>query len=567
MSQQNKIILDWLAEQSKTLIDGSDTNIWKFKPVDLVEFAETHLKVKLTERQRIDCLTFLGPNPELVFENGSPFNLFCLLAGKGSGKDWLAAVITCYLFYILLCMKDPKGYFGFSVSESIDMLIVSFTAEQARDVSFEKIKLFMRSWIWLKKNFSVIDGDKCISGKGKPEILLLRDRIKTFSDIRIMAEHSANESFEGYNVLFFLMSEASAFKAENKDNNGWKVYNTLRQSGNSRFQGRWKGMVASYPRWDESMDFTYQLYKKAEEDPIIFRDLVAPWEFKPQSMCNKSGVMVDFEGTKIPLEQQGEAEADREAFKKMVLCRVPKAGEQVIPDDVVLSGIHRETPLIVFNNVLSDDNLIRVMLEGMDPKEKGRFTEEYLITVDLGEKVSATAVAIQHVDPKIGYILDAVGAWTPFPEKKIMVDMDDVKNVLIYLAKSLPGAVVGFDQWQSILYMSELNRQGIKTIKYHVRQDRDYALFRKALSAGRAKILDDVELIRQLTAMRIVNGKVELDKKKSPRKDLLDATVGGFKILMGDDEMEKPALIPGGYYIENNISAFGGQIIPDMRNT
>ena len=564
MSQQNKLILDFLSEQSQTLVDGSESETWNAKPVSLAEFAETHLKESLTERQLHDCLAFFGPHSDQIFDGGSPFNIFCLLAGKGSGKDWLAALLTCYLFYVLLCMKNPQKYFGVSAIDAIDFLVVSFTAEQARDVSFYRIKEFMRQWIWLKKNYSIIDGDRYITGKGKPEILILRDSIRAHNGVRIKSEHSANESFEGYNVLFFIMSEASAFRAENKDNNGWKVYNTLRQSANSRFQGRWKGIVASYPRFDKSIDFTYQLYKKAEEDPIIFRDLVAPWEFKPKRLANKSGVMVPFENTQIPIEQQGEAEADKQAFKKMVLCQVPDSGEQVIPDDVVLTAVHKEPSLIRFENHLSLDNSVVVEMVGLD--EKGRFLNEYLITVDLGEKVSATGVAIQHVDPKVGYILDAVGAWTPITEKGIPVDMQDVKNGLIALAKTLPGSVVGFDQWQSILYAAELNRQGIKTLKYHVRQDRDYGLFRKAMSAGRAKIPDDIELIRQITALKIIDGKVVLDYKKSPRKDLLDAVVGGFKILMGDEDMETVPMIPGSTYIGNNLSSFGGFILPDVRN-
>jgi hypothetical protein len=559
----NKFLSDFLAEEVKSLLDNTNSHIWKWKPVPFHEFLTDHLKITLTDRQMQDVVTFLGVDSEMVFNGGTPYNLFCLLAGKGSGKDWLSSVVTCYLFYILLCLKDPKEYFGFPPSEAIDILIISFTAEQAKDVSFDKVKQFFKHWMWLRQNFSIIEGDRITSGKGKPEIIVLNDRIKTWNNIRIIAEHSANESFEGYNVLYFLMSEASAFRGANKTQNGWKVFNTLRASASSRFPGRWKGIVASFPRYDENSDFTFQLYTQAETDPTIFRDLVWPWQFKP--MRYYKGVFFDFEGIQVPIEYQSDAESDPPAFRKMVLCKVPKVGESVINDEAIIKSVHPYKPLINLVTTIrkNEDGLEKVVgnWEGLDIFKSAPY--EYLVTVDLGELTSATAVAISHVHTEkdhLVYVLDYVGAWTPDPKKGISVDMGDVKDRLFELAAAIPGVRVGFDQWQSILYASELNKRGIKTIKYHVHQDRDYETFRKAMGMGNVKILDDVELILQFNAIKKEGAKVYLDTKISPRKDLVDVTVGGYMILMGEQPEDKVG-IPGATYITGNLDRQGGTML------
>jgi len=560
--QPNKLILDFLGEEVRGLLDNTNSHIWKFKPVSFHEFLSDHLKITLTQRQLQDCVTFLGADSETVFNSGSPFNLFCLLAGKGSGKDWLSSVITCYLFYILLCMHDPKEYLGLAPNDSIDMLIISFTAEQARDVSFDKIKQFLKPWSWLRSHFTLVEGDRITSGKGKPQIIILNDRITTWNNIRIMSEHSANEGFEGYAPIFFLMSESSAFKGANKTQNGWRVFNTLRASASSRYPGRWKGMVASFPRFDEESDFTYQLYTMAENDPIIFRDLVYPWQFKPARFYK--GVTFDFEGIQVPIEYQSDVDSDPPAFKRMVLCKVPKVGESIMSDEAIIKAVHPYPSLVKLVTENKETNGVTKVVghwEGLDIFKSAPY--EYLITVDLGEITSATAVSVSHVHndhDHLVYMLDALAAWTPDPKKGISVDMDDVKERLLELALAIPGAAVAFDQWQSLLYSSELNKRGIKTIKYHIIQDRHYDLFKKAMGMGSAKILDDINLVLQMNALKKERGKVYLDTKVSLRKDLVDVTVGSFLILMGD-KFEEPVGIPGATYITNNLDKHGGTML------
>lgn len=550
----------------------SDTpSIWKEKPITYRQFTKQHLKIEMTERQTIDAEMILGKDPERTFETGAPYNVLCLLAGKGSGKDILGATILLYCLYLLLCLKDPYDYFKFPKSEAIDMLIISFTGAQAQDISFNKVQQFVKHWGWLWDNFTIVEGDR-ISTKhrDKPVITILTDRIETFNNIRIIAEHSKSDNFEGYNVIAWVMSEASAFKGKNKEDNGWKVFNTLRTSSSTRFRDRtpgWKGMVCSWPRGDESTDFTFQLYEQAAKETSIYRDTCYPWQFKPMSPDTK---WFDFEGIQVPIEHQDLATHDPATFKKMILAIPPKSGEQAMPPEILASATHHWPPkftIVTSVHYCKNGDLgISAIIDKFDPQKADM---EYTITVDLGLRHAGTAVALQHRDPMMGYVLDAIGAWTPIEPckeypKGVPVDSEDVDEKLSWLCKQIPGVRIGFDQWQSSLFMARLGSQGFRTFPYHV-YERDYLVFRRAMAIRLAHILDDPNLFIQLNAL-VDKGTVDrpdvvLDTRKSKRMDLVDVAVGGYKIIM---ENFRPALgVVGGTFVGNNLGDFGGEMIPD----
>jgi hypothetical protein len=183
--------------------------------------------------------------------------------------------------------------------------------------------------------------------------------------------------------------------------------------------------------------------------------------------------------------------------------------------------------------------------------------EDYLITTDLGESFAATAMVLSHYDYNVGYIQDAIWTWTPNPEKRIPVDFDNVRETLFMLAKVIPHVKFGFDQWQSKLFMADLQRRGAKTVEYHT-HDRDYGIFRRAMAMGIAKILNpavDPSFMNQLKAIKEREGVTYLDRKVSLRKDIVDATVGGFNVWL--DRLKVGTGNLDGTMIMSNLSEFG----------
>jgi hypothetical protein len=583
--------LQYLIQQSQGLLEGDQSRDWKTEPIPFRQFISEHFKITLTDRQMQDSIMLLGEDPKKTFDGGSPHSTFVLVASKGSGKDFLAAVIILYCFYLLLCMEDPRKFLKFNnvelpITESIDMLVISYTEEQAREVSFGKLRELVRHWVWLKQHFTVVEGDKIItSHRDKPMVTILSDQIKTWNNIKIAAQHSMNESFEGYNPLVWAMSEASAFQTRAKSRNGQKVYNTLRTSSGSRFGDRWKGMVYSYLRDDELTDFTWKLYEEAAKSPSMWRDLVFAWDFNPRLMnqptftfeCDvevkdaDGNIQTEHRVYKVPIvPYQEEAERDREFFKKAVLCLIPKVGEQAAPAALIASAIHKFHPIVTFKNRVEPnlEGKLEIVVDLLDLEEnKGLFVWDYLISVDLGEKHAATGFSIAHKEPGKGFVQDAIISWTPIEKDEAnpiaaWVNMDDVLQKLKTLAKALNNARVAFDQWQSSLYMSELTADGIKCEVYHTHQARTYRIFRRAMGARMAWLVNDLELLRQWNALILDQNEVKLNTKISRRKDLVDATVGGYMILMKDYQ-PAPLGVPGAEMIGNNLFQQGGYLIPD----
>ena len=588
MNLPNQIALQQIVQHTQSILDGDQSQVWKFKPMPFRQFSVEHARVHLTDRQMTDALQLLGEDPERTFENGSPYTTFVLIASKGSGKDFLAMVIMMYCFYLLLCMQNPRNYFDMPITESIDMLIISYTEEQARDITFGKFRQLLLHWTWLRQNFDVVVGEKYLTKKrGLPIVLILTDKVTAPTpNVQIKAEHSMNEGFEGYNPLFWAMSESSAFVSRHKARNGDRVYDTLRTSASSRYGNRWKGMVYSFLRDDALTDFTWKLYEESEGSAEMFRDLALAWEFKPRSKFSAQtfefscevevkdgdGYRVEQRTYRVPVvPYQDEALTIPDFFKKSALCIIPRIGERAASTDLILSAVHPFKPLIGFTNRAeeTDDGDLKILCDLLGLEEnKSRFVWDYLITVDLGEKESASAIAVQHREPDKGYVLDAVISWTPLPRKPpdqmvaITVNMEDVFKKLLVLAKALNNARVGFDQWQSVLYAAQLASEGIKTEEYHKSRGRNYRIFRTAMSAKMAWLVNDAELLRQWNALVLDKDDVKLNERISRRKDLVDAVVGGYMILMKDFKVSAMG-VAGGTTVSSNLIEQGGILIPD----
>ena len=308
-------------------------------------------------------------------------------------------------------------------------------------------------------------------------------------------------------------------------------------------------MVMSFPRYEEDVDFTYCLYNTRLTDPSLFATIGAPWDYKPAKyFC---GVTFDYQGIQVPIEYKEDFDSEPEEAERKYLCRPAKPGLSIFSEEIIISGVAMEKePLLKFSQYVSDKNMIRMHIDGLERHDLFMF--DYLLTVDLGKAHSAAAVCLQHVEDGV-YIQDAVGAWTPDETKKITIDMMDVKAWLITILKSIPRVTIAFDQWQSLILMEELQAMGAIVEGYHT-FDRDYPIFKKAIALGKVRLLDDNGLLTQLKSLRDKDGAVRQNTSIAKRRDLVDVTVGGFKVLFSKI---KPVAGLDGYILSANLNEYG----------
>ena len=80
----------------------------------------------------------LGTDPKKIFSPERKISLGVLCVGKGGGKDWLVAIILCYVNTVLQCLRNPQRFF--MIDDTLDILNVSVKGENADQVFFNKFK-------------------------------------------------------------------------------------------------------------------------------------------------------------------------------------------------------------------------------------------------------------------------------------------------------------------------------------------------------------------------------------------------------------------------------------------
>lgn len=275
----------------------------------------------------------LGDDPKLIFEDPerTPKKLRRLyqgavaLWGKGAGKDYLCSIIVCYLIHVLLCLRDPQAYLELAPGEAIDIVNVAYNAEQAKRVFFTKLKARIERWKWLTDSYNIIEAGRRKNGHrpGLPTIQVNDDHIEFPNRIRAWSRHAQNESYEGLNIIAWLMDEASAFLSQAKRENAENIFQTLKTSAASRFGMRWLGFIISYPRHAD--DFTCSRLREAQAHPDrgFYGDgPAATWEINERT---KREPRVKIRDREVPVSLANDFHTDFEEALSRYCCEPPLA--------------------------------------------------------------------------------------------------------------------------------------------------------------------------------------------------------------------------------------------------
>jgi hypothetical protein len=524
--------------------------------VDIDEFIShmDHLgkPVKLSPIQREALIAFLGQDPKKIFSNGSRYLIAVLLWGKGSGKDWLCAIIMCYCLYVLLNMKSPQTFFGLDPHEPINLVNVTGAGSQesAVEIFFNKLKENILNWRWLTTKYSIYEEgrlSKTALGNtaGRPRLDITSGRIRVRDKhLNILAYGSDNEKMEGGNVLVWLMDEASAFNDKNKMNNAKKIYSTLRTSATTRFKMRWKGLVISYPRADD--DFTVKLYEESqklkeeaevkretiltsiqdvgEENPInIFGDTIygsrhPTWEVLPKDhFC---GQTFTFDEMTIPIEYKDDFDKYPEESKAKLACIPPAVEDAFIrfQDRIFQCVVPGRTPLFTTHDTPIEHRIevdgkeeikhyVGKLVDWMRDKSLPTLKQKRVIHVDGGLVKDSAALVLAHGEPheikmynpegkmETAYVnkvvVDAIIVWTPDQEKRLQVSLSNVESLILELRKWLNIVKVSYDQWNSQTSLETLQSHGIYS-EMHTITNEDYYQLRTMINNGAVELLPPI---------------------------------------------------------------------------
>ena len=533
--------------------DPDQDPVWREQPVGLAEFVESpeHLGLgPLYAIQSEKTIELCGVDPKLVFAVPDEvpeqirrlYQAAVLLWGKGGGKDYLCSIVVCWCVHILLCLRDPQAYLELAPGEPIDIINVAYNADQAKRVFFAKLKARIDRWHWLHERFNVIEAGRR-KGSWIPDadtVTINDDSVEFPGMIRAWSRHAQNESYEGLNIIVWLMDEASAFLSKLKRENAEAIYQTLRTSAASRFGQRWVGFIISYPRHGD--DFTMTKLKEARLRPelgILADGPRKTWEVNERT---KDEPRIRVRDLDVPASLANDFESDFEESLSRYCCEPPMAREAFFrfPQhlrDAVQAG---RRPLIEWEPCLIDrtdgENGETRQYVGVKLTTLGQLAAGAKLYAhgDPGLVNDSFALAIAHAVPativrhlpasevlegdrlaqfvQAGHehgemvdwevdvtrtIVDALIIWRPDPRHGWQVDLQNVEDIIFQLkaqysslghwpkktrGESERRPTFTFDQWNSALTIQRMKSRRFNVKDESWSRDMQVGLYRNARS-------------------------------------------------------------------------------------
>ncbi len=477
-------------------------------------------------------------------------NFLTLLVGKGGGKDLIARLMALRISYLLLCLKDPRDYFGMPSSESIHMLNVASTKDQARRAYFEPMtRIVRRGWFV----------DKCSP---------LKNTIEWSKGLESVSGSSDAETQEGLNLILGVADEIDAFRtAEDIARTGGSggsrqpmrsaegIIKMLRSSAVTRFPRTFKNVRISYPRYHGSP--ILRLHQESKDDIELRGEtskhfIIGPmpsWEFNPL-LARTTFIPMDPELSPIPVPEELVPDFEREPewARAAYLC---------MPERTMLPPYFRSENAV--DSAMVDTPEIEVHWEFARGAWHPRFVipqslqpapgAVYATHGDLALNGDRAGFAMAHVvswdkfairDPETG----GVAKWDERPVVKVDtalaleadLESDPPREIqlrfyrqLVFELQQRGFSIVAasLDGWQSVDTRQILEVGGIEAPLLSMdRTEEPYRMLRGLVEEGRVEIPFSRLLRNELLHLQQDPRKRKVDHPPGGSKDLADAVCG-----------------------------------------
>jgi hypothetical protein len=440
---------------------------------------------------------------------------------------------------VVNCLKDPLGYFGMAQGENIEIVNIATNAEQANKVFFRKLTSRLQR--------------PCFH-QFHPRFV--KSQIEFPNGLRLHSLHAANESWEGLNLLAWIMDEASAFRTSSGADNALKCYSTLRSSAHSRFHRyRWVGLIISFAR-RQQLDFTLTKYEQAKTNPRMYSDRASTWEVNPQ-FDPEHPLFEPFEW--VPVEELNimipAAFADDFAFdpvdaRTKYMCEPPpqEGGFFELPHKIE-EAVNRDLPEIRFTKSVRELSLVQ---PGSDIEVLKRFTHleveqlpprlndvTYFMHGDPGLVSDFFALCLCHTLPESMTITDGEGkerelkkvgvgfviTWEP--KARTPVDMLNVNEVMLAIARYYGVRLITLDKWNSANSIQMFLAAGIHAEDMSFSNSQQFAMYRNLKMLFYNDFIElppgSDQLIKELQFLKVINNKIEHDVYGKDRADAVAA--------------------------------------------
>lgn len=394
--------------------------------------------------------------------------------------------------------------FGFIPTDNIDLINVAKSGGQADIVFFNKVGSLLQNWKWLRERFTVKLENRNISDGKHGHIVIGGDKAIFPGNIRFLSLNSSYETWEGLNVVFFVLDEISGFVTPTEQYKAAKILKTAETSCISRKSAKFSGfgLVMSFPRQEDDIIFAIEERSKKPGGENISVTRGFPWEFKPfdEFYCGK---FFEFKWKskiyQVPIELRTEFEQRPEESAASFLCDPAGVSDPFFTYPEKLLACVRDVPKLMDTDdyfVDSDDGFMYLhkRIVQWNHQEVG-LDRRYVIHVDAAEKVCDAVMSIGYGErvsqvedpenPQYGVRVVIVGhyLWHPDPTRKLLVSSVNIDKFLGMLFEKLRISYLSFDHWNSAAAIEKARMARVRAEQHNITVE-DYKIVRGLVYSG-----------------------------------------------------------------------------------
>lgn len=454
--------------------------------------------------------------------------------GKGGGKGTLGSCLEAYVFYLLMCLRDPFSYFGIGREDGLDLVNVATNAKQAEEKFFSRVMQRIKTHPWFLDNFRIVDHGKVRSSggpnrRGDFSIAQRYAVMETLNGgiIRLSSLSSENEGWEGGNILFSAFDEVSGFASDVGLIRARKIYRSLITSDRNLPDLH---LALSYVRMDEERDMIVQLYREARKSEDAVAIWTTPWDFQHE------GAYGELEEVVIPVDlEPSESDPFPDFIERVeggLRVRMPKSIIRKVESgdlswtDVLsiyfclpvgyiegfmggfsvaeLADLVDERDHLFITEPFTESSGNRTLIgKSIVGTTRPPVRADYVVAMDAGAKHSDAAVVVGHlIEVEAGnpiVVVDDVLVWRPSAEHNVAVSVDNLVDVIVQIAGTLDHvSLVRIDHWQGPYFQEALERHNLKVVLKNASLN-EYLTMRHQVKSGLVRLpnIPEVQLLRQ----------------------------------------------------------------------
>lgn len=507
--------------------------------------------------------------------NGGGYDEAILKGATGTAKSTISIVDTLYTMHLLMCMKNPQGWYGLSKQTTIVLAILAHKPHVMRRVVYTPMRKYLEAMPWFQT-------------AGLPNKLTMSSMVFDDKNINIVPAGGDEEGVIGDACIHAVIDEINFMNVVMKSkkaeagtgrpgiyDQAQQAHSTLRRRKKSRFlrPGPTIGKIIASSSTRYKGDFTDKREDEVRKDKSIkcyvynrrqydvlpaerfsgkkFRLLIAN-EVQHATRVLEDDEEIDIEGVwieEVPIEYRSEfgdnihdALRDILGISSNVISPFIKSRHKVYESVALGREMELESFLEKDNVVLGVDGMLRVK-NGHYCTSPGR---PRFLHIDLSLTGDRCGIAMVRFDgmrkiPRPGGTFDLlpVGvvemAASIAPDSNNEIIIAEVRGFAQSLKSQHGYPIVGvsYDGFQSRESIQEWRKSGIRAKEISMdRSSTPHKQTRDAIYDGRLILLDNEEMITEYVDLEYDASKDKIDHTTTGSKDIADAVTGAFTNML-----------------------------------